>query len=418
MNRLFSLLVALVMLGNISAQTIWHHPDSLMSLPHADSIPATEEYTLLTVVRSLRPDAPQLLWGIKVNDTLQSAVLTNAHYSIRSGISDAFRQRDYSRWSILYYHTGCVADTGRAYSLWLGPEAILQTDSAVSGDSLSADVEVRELLFVPERMSHLESASWQTYLALKHGITLDYAPYISPSGDTLWSAEEDYDFYNRIVGIGSDSLRQWSAYASSSLEKANMHISCHTPLEEGEYIVVGDDDRPEEWSLLPDGYNRLMRAWRLRTNINRSHSISLVWHPDVEVDYPDSVWLTILSSDGEMWERLHPDSVAGDTAWWFSLAEPLPSVCQLAVETLADFRIEAAPVGSVYDASSGTIALTGLDPEKIYTYSLYTNLGHLLFHPAPSRPDGIRVGALPNGIYRLEAFDDGVMVASVAVSVY
>lgn len=416
MKHLSFFLSALSVIYCASAQVVWHHPDSLISLPHADSISTSEEYTVLTVVKSLCPDTFQLLWGITADDTLHYGVLTNARYGRQSGVYELFRKRDYSRWSILYYHTGCRMDTARSYTLWLGPAAVA-ADSAGKVDSLSAQIAFREFLYVPGRLSRLESAAWHTYLALKHGVTLDYAPYVSPAGDTLWSAEEDYAFYNRVVGIGSDSLRQWLSPSSSSLEQAKMHIVSATSLTEGEYVVLGDDDQAEEWSLMPEGHNRLLRSWRLRALVQSPRTLSLVWHPTAAVNYPDSVWLALSDTYGSELARLSVDSIVGDTAWWFSVAE-IPSVCQIAVETLTDFSPESTPSGAVYDASSGTIALTGLDPDKVYSYAMYTNLGHLLFRPAPSRPDQIHVGALPNGIYRLEAFDDGAIVASVAVRVY
>lgn len=416
MKKYFCFLLLSMWCCSLSAQTIWHQPDSLIPLPLADSISPTEEYTVLAVIKSLEPDTPQLFWGVKANDTLQSAFMTNAYYTVRSGVYEAARQRDYSRWSILYYHTGCIMDTAKSYSLWLGATAIPRADSASSADSLPANIEIKELFYTPCSLTRREAAAWQTYLALKYGITLDYASYISQGGDTLWFAEDDYAFYHRIVGIGRDSLHLWSAAESSSLENASLKLVCSGTLLEGEYVLLGDDDQEEGWSLQASGYNRLLRTWRMRSRLRTTHSCSLVWTPSSEITAPDSVWLVQSGADGEILARSCADSIVGDTAWWFTLAE-LPPMSQLTVETLAEPPANLIPDAVMYDASSGTIILSGLDPDKIYSYALYTHLGHLLFRPAPSRPDGIHVGALPKGIYRLEAFDDGAMAASVAVIV-
>lgn len=98
---------------------------------------------------------------------------------------------------------------------------------------------MEEFVFFPGSVSRLESAAWQTYLALKYGVTLDYAPYVSPMRDTLWSPESDADYYHRIVGIGSDSLHQWSASCSSSKENATLQLVAPEPLAEGIYQFAG-----------------------------------------------------------------------------------------------------------------------------------------------------------------------------------
>ncbi len=371
---------------------------------------------MLTVIKSLEPDTPQLFWGIKANDTLQSAFMTNAYYTVRSGVYEAARKRAYFSWCILYYLSGCKMDTARSYSLWLGATAVQRADSANSVDSLPANIEIKELFYSPCSLTRRESAAWQTYLALKHGITLDYAPYISPAGDTLWSAENDYDFYNRVVGIGSDSLHLWSSAESSSLENASLRLVSYTPLHEGEYVLLGDDDQEESWFLQASGYNRMLRTWRMRSLLKAEHSCSLAWTPSSKITAPDSVWLVQSDTDGEILARSWADSIVGDTAWWLSLAE-VPPMCHLSVETLAEPLLDLAPNAVMYNASSGTITLAGLDSDKVYSYALYTNVGQLLFRPSPSRPDAIHVGNLPVGVYRIEAFENNQMAASVPLIV-
>ena len=63
-------LILLLSTITLSAQTLWYQTDSLRTLSRTDSIPATEEYTVMTVVRSLDTDTFQLLWGIMADDTL------------------------------------------------------------------------------------------------------------------------------------------------------------------------------------------------------------------------------------------------------------------------------------------------------------------------------------------------------------
>lgn len=62
-------LILLLSTVTLSAQTLWYQTDSLRTLSRTDSIPATEEYTVMTVIRSLDTDTSQLLWGIMADDT-------------------------------------------------------------------------------------------------------------------------------------------------------------------------------------------------------------------------------------------------------------------------------------------------------------------------------------------------------------
>ena len=49
--------ITLLLSCAVSAQTIWYKPDSLVAHPVTDSVPATEEYTVVTVLRNLEPDS-------------------------------------------------------------------------------------------------------------------------------------------------------------------------------------------------------------------------------------------------------------------------------------------------------------------------------------------------------------------------
>ena len=51
------LYITLLLSCAVSAQTIWYKPDSLVAYPVTDSVPATEEYTVVTVLCNLEPDS-------------------------------------------------------------------------------------------------------------------------------------------------------------------------------------------------------------------------------------------------------------------------------------------------------------------------------------------------------------------------
>lgn len=400
----------------LSAQTIWHHPDSLVPMQTADSISYMEEYSVYTVVRSTDTATTSMIWGITENDTLHTGVLTKGIYSYRAGILHSRYQRDFSRWCVYAYHSGIRMDSTKRHGLYLGSCIAYHTeDSTIMADTLSAAIEIEEIVFIPSTISRLQSASWQSYLAMKYGITLDYAPYIAPSGDTLWSPTTDDNYYHRVVAIGADSVHLWQTSQSDSKEHATVQLVANAPLQEGQYILLGDDDGEESWSLQADGSSQLLRTWRMKQH-NIDSPFSVVWHPALEVTNPDSVILTINNLYDIVQYSLRPDSIVGDSAYWFT-CPAISETMLLKISTIEDDDDSATTPNVVYNASSGTLAINSLDPDKIYTYALYTNVGQLLFRPSPSRPDAIHVGNLPVGVYRIEAFENNQMMASAPLIV-
>lgn len=383
----------------LSASPIWHCADSLLISPMEDSVAYMEEYTTFSVLRA-EDTVPTFLWGFTENDTMRSAILTNAYYTQSDGITPYRYQRDFSHWSIYAFHSGIQMDSTRNYSLLVDTCA-----------------DIKEFVFFPHSLPRMESAAWQTYLALKYGITLDYAPYISPHGDTLWSRIDDYDYYHRIVGVGSDSSRQWVSVLSTSMEAATMQIALPEPLPDGDYILLGDNDGDDSWMTNADGGLLLSRSWRLRQHRSVTAPFSLVWNSRTPIAESDSIRLIASDSWGNEEVRVAPDSIIGDTTCWFTCMLSSPSA-SLFIQSNKDPLFASYELGVVYDASSGMLSIPSLDPDKIYSYAIYTNVGHLLCRPVPSYPTNINVGALPIGVYSIEAFDGNRMAANLPLLIH
>ena len=73
MKKVIFLIVCLLVVCCTSVQDIWHRSDSLLTFPLTDSIPATDEYSVYVVFRSLDTDTSQLLWGITEREQLRPA---------------------------------------------------------------------------------------------------------------------------------------------------------------------------------------------------------------------------------------------------------------------------------------------------------------------------------------------------------
>lgn len=417
MTKIQTITILVLLAQSLSATSIWYHPDSLVAMQTEDSISYMEEYSVYTVVRSTDTATTSMIWGITENDTLHTGVLTKGIYSYRAGILHSCYQRNFARWCVYAYHSGLRLDSTKQHSLYLGPcIAYHIEDSIIIADSLSAAIEMEEMVFIPGTISRLESAAWQSYLAMKYGITLDYAPYIAPSGDTLWSPTADDNYYHRVVAIGADSTHLWQTTQSASKEHATIQLVATASLQEGQYILLGDDDGEESWSLQADGNSSLVRTWRMKQHYIDS-PFSVVWHPTLEIANPDSVVLKFCNQFEIEQYSIRPDSIVGDSAYWFTCPATSETLT-LQISTIENEGSDSSTTPyAVYNMSSGTIAFNNLDPDKIYLYALYNNVGQLLSRPSPSRPDAIHVGNLPVGVYRIEAYDHNQIAATAPLVV-
>lgn len=163
---------------------IWYRPDSLIVMPQEDSVLWTDEYTVFTVMRSTNNES-ECLWSFKGNDTVSVAVLTNGFYSSKTGIIRSNNARDFSKWCVFSFHSGIILDNNKQYKLCLGEQYVYTDSMAV--DTLHSQIEMEEFAFFKGNVPKLTAHTFQSYLALKYGVTLDYAPYISSMADTFLS---------------------------------------------------------------------------------------------------------------------------------------------------------------------------------------------------------------------------------------
>ena len=430
MKKNILIIICIGFFCSVYSQPLWYQTDSLRTLSRTDSISATEEYTAMTVFRSLETDTSQVLWSILADDTLLCGVLTDGVFTRSAGPLTFSQKRDFSRWSIYYYHTGCRMDTTKHHALHIGPTMAYYTkDSVPHRDSLSAAIEMEEFLWFPYTLPRLERGSLLTYLALKYGITLDeQASYITPAGDTIWHNTLDRDYYHRVVGIGVDTTHLWYSALSQTKENAEMLVSC-TAGRLNEYIILGDNDGDYNWLLQPDGLYRMERQWRLRKSSSTNLPVTLMWKPTKVNVSPDSTWLILTNTTNEQQiTRLLPSSIIGDTLWQFPVTLS-DTLLTLQIESVGTntARRNRAPKNSgsqpnsnnltaQYDAS-GRIIICGLNADETYDYYLYDSAGKLIRTINDVVGSSALTGTLPTGIYHIEIIQHGQIVGDVRVVV-
>lgn len=427
------LLFVIFVLLNITlhAQVIpdlWYRSDSLIPLPQEDSIAWTDEYTVFTVCRNIDKDSTDCLWSISEEDTISHAVLTNAFYSSRTGLIHTHNLRDFSKWCVYAHHGGIHLDSTKRQVFRLGEQIVYRQDSLeLVTDTLRARIELEELAYFKGNVSKLVSKSFQTYMALKYGITLDYAPYISFNGDTLWHPKRDEDYYHRVVGVGNDTAYGWSALVSKSKEAAVFSIQTDS-LHAGEYILMGDDNSGMEWRLDVDGHSSVRRMWRIQQFVQRQHPISLVIQLSALDGLAEPLWLSITDENGNELQNIQPDSIVRDSVCYFTINRtdtlihlklsgfvhdaPLPRQNTMNM-ALKEGDSDNSDIS--FNIDNRTIVVNGFPEGQQFLLYMYDHLGKYLTKLTSTNP--IDISMLPNSVCYIEIMTDNRIVGAIPIPV-
>ena len=278
--------------------TLWHQSDTAIISPSfTDTIASPTSYTMMMVYQTLQPATPQQLWRISRTDSAFYAITTHGLSTER--IQPSPRNTTPRTTPTIYtlQHTLRPDTTYRdIYRLHTGATA-----------SDSSRIALYEVAYFDSRLTKRQSLMFQTYLAIKHGITLDNAPYLSTRGDTLWHPKADKTYYHRLQGIGTDTVYHLNAIHSTSLEDSLLSIFTTNPLPISTYALIGDDDVPLGWSPYENGNALLQRTWLLRTTDTLTN-ICVTLQPENLPDAPDTLALILLNTDGDITRTIYPDS--------------------------------------------------------------------------------------------------------------
>lgn len=110
----------------------------------------------------------------------------------------------------------------------------------------SDSADIQEMMLYKRRLSDLERQKAETYLAIKHDITI--SEYVSEAGDTLWDNGDGQT--RRIFGMAHDSTL--GLYKTVCGDVEGLTIEVADSLKAGDYLLCG------ERSGLPGG-----RVWRI-----------------------------------------------------------------------------------------------------------------------------------------------------------
>lgn len=298
--------------------TLWYKPDSVLFNPtYRDSIVASTNYTMLMVYQTLQPDNAQPLWKISRSN--------NDYYTISThGLSvQNFQEPSRSKCKIV---KPCIYTMQHSLPVDTGYHSVHTLSIGANEDNDSSHICLYEAAYFDTRLSHKQLLMFQTYLALKHGITLDKAHYISTRGDTLWNAKTDATYYHRLRGIGTDTVYNLVAINSVSLEDSVLSIMYADKLPTNTYVIVGDDDGGLDWHAYEGNTAMLQRTWQLRkTGILPYVRICLALDKIAEVE--DAPLLALLDVDNEIVQCIPADSIDLEHRAYYTYQENETRAC-------------------------------------------------------------------------------------------
>lgn len=171
---------------------------------------------------------------------------------------------------------------------------------------------VPELLVFDRQLSSTEIRKYETYLAIKYGLTLDKS-YLSVRDSVLWNREENTLFNNRITGYGrEDALGLYQKTAGTSYEEgpfsdlaaendfydsgdsykqssANKLLVMGTEpgnsMSDGRFVIFGDNNDSINKTDSVPGMVILKRRWLVTSNFNQQPGGTLNWKVDQGITF-------------------------------------------------------------------------------------------------------------------------------------
>lgn len=149
------------------------------------------------------------------------------------------------------------------------PDSTLFNNSSINNNRFEGDI--AEVILFPKLLSKRNRRKIETYLSLKHGISLELeSDYINSIGDTIWKANENEYFPNRLTGIGLDYNSNFNNLQSSNSDlyqfltinfedkSINNQLNNH---EEINYFLWSDNDGDIKFNNVEEDVLILDRIW-------------------------------------------------------------------------------------------------------------------------------------------------------------
>lgn len=297
---------------------VWYRPDSVIINPSiCDTIDLPNSYTMIVVYESFQQTSSQQLWKISRTDNKYYSIETQALKT--ETFTMPFQSRKEAVVPCIYtlYHT--IRDT--AY------HDLAQLSFGADEDTSVSNIGLYEIAYFDYRLPLNQSLKFQTYLAIKYGITLDSVSYISTIEDTLWDATASKKYYNRIHGVGTNIDYDFISTKSISLEDSIISICTNDTLPANTYLLIGDNNANISWQHYSNDTALLQRIWKMSA-IGQfdDRTIQLkINGSSLHVDNSDTLFLAMLNLDYAISQVIQPDSI-GHNFYYYTLS-PINGTC-------------------------------------------------------------------------------------------
>ena len=292
--------------------TVWHRPDRALANPMlSDTIALPEAYTMMMVYKPLEASASQQLWRLSRMD--------KRYYSVGTC---AIRTEQ----SVIPFRTDSNLPVPCIYTLQhtIPPDTsyhdMVQLFVGADSEQDTTHVVLYEMAYFDSRLSVAQSIPFQTYLALRYGITLDGVSYVSTAGDTLWNAKESKEYYHHIQGLGTSAMYSFRTTQSVSLEDSTVCVLTEDTLPDDSYILIGDNAADMSWRSYENSWAVLQRIWKMAAIGTYAHAIHLkVDAGQLPMEGVDTLYVVLLNQEGKVVQWNTPDSVTQDRYHYYTL---------------------------------------------------------------------------------------------------
>ncbi|MDR6969250.1 hypothetical protein J2X31_003277 [Flavobacterium arsenatis] len=234
------------------------------------------KYSLFVVFKSDVEEEVNLL-----NLKLNGAKTTISNKQLTNNSTNTYKKVEARQGMVLTYLVGHEKKGRNRSSLVLENLSRPNTEEGFRND-------IMELLYYPRLVNELEKQKIESYLSIKHGISLiGEVDYINSEGKKVWDSKENKSFNNRVTGIGKDEAMHLDQKQSGNAEKDGLYIGLGTIAESNKKNVI---DRPDKSFLLwgdngqslkiesnkkeAGAIKKMKRIWKMQST-NESQSMPL-----------------------------------------------------------------------------------------------------------------------------------------------